>query len=131
MNKKEAKKIILVEDDPAILDIYSTMLKKDKFDVEIMTSGEDTIKYIKSVASGEKDMPDLVLLDLILPDINGIEVFKEIKNNEATKKITVFMLTNQQNSMVEWPDEQRPEQFLIKANTSPTQLIQIIEKELG
>lgn len=119
---------MLVEDDVAILDIYQIMMKKEGFEVEMFSSGEEAIKSIKSIVAGEKEKPDIILLDLILPDINGFEIFKEIKKNDLTKKIKVFILTNQQD--VQLTDGEKPDNFLIKANTTPTQLMEIIKKEI-
>lgn len=121
---------MLVEDDAAIVDIYQTMMKKDNFEVEVFSTGEEAIKAVKAMAAGEKDKPDIILLDLILPDINGTEVFREVKKDPATKDIKVFIMTNQQDSESQWPDEVKPDKFFIKANTTPTQLLEVIEKAI-
>jgi len=67
------------------------------------------------------------LLDLILPDINGVEVLYEIRKNDATKDIKVFVLTNQQESEMPHSDV-KPDKFIVKANTTPTQLLDIIKE---
>jgi DNA-binding response OmpR family regulator len=128
MNEK-IKKIILIEDDPAIADIYETIMKGSHFNVETINCGQDAIKRIKDLAE-EQEKPDIILLDLVLPDINGIDVFKEIKSNEKTKDIKVFIFTNQQDSQLEWPEGIKPDKFLIKADTTPSNLMEIIKQEL-
>ncbi|MDO8529893.1 MAG: response regulator [bacterium] len=125
------KKVILVEDDSAIIDIYQTMLKAAHFDVEVLSLGQDVIKRMKAVESKEEAKPDIILLDLILPDINGIEVLKVIKTNDATKDIKVFILTNQEESGIQPLGDIKPDKFLIKANITPTDLIGLIKKELS
>jgi len=127
---KKIKKIILVEDDEAIADIYGTMIRKANFDIEIINSGEEAIRIIKDISNGETPKPDLIILDLILPDINGIQVFSEIKKYKLTKNIKVFILTNQGSSELEWPDNKRPDQFLIKANISTAELLKLIKSSL-
>ncbi len=125
--KKNLKKVLLVEDDSAIVDIYQTMLKKNHFTVDAISSGQEAIKKIKRVVAGEETKPDIVLLDLILPDINGVEVLYEIRKNDATKDIKVFVLTNQQESEMPHSDV-KPDKFIVKANTTPTQLLDIIKE---
>lgn len=128
--KEKIKKIILVEDDPAITDIYEIMMKKAHFNVEIVRLGQEAIKKIKSIENGEEIKPDIILLDLILPDINGMEVLKEIRKNNTTKDITVFILTNQSYIESQQLDNIKPDKFIIKANITPTQLLELIKERL-
>ncbi|MBI3631462.1 MAG: response regulator [Candidatus Staskawiczbacteria bacterium] len=91
------KKIILIEDDSAIIDIYETLIKKAHFDVRTISLGQEAINMTKDIEDGTESKPDIILLDLILPDMNGLDVFKEIKKNKRTKDIKIFILTNQQS----------------------------------
>lgn len=124
------KKIILVEDDSAIVDIYQTVMKKEHWEVQIFKSGGEAIEKIKELQTGQKEKPDVILLDLILPDIDGSEVFKTIKENNITKDIKVFILTNKENIGLKNFGQLKPDEFLIKANITPTQLVEIIKKHL-
>ena len=119
-----------MEDDVAIIDIYETMIKKANFDVEVISLAQDVIKKMKDIVAKEAEKPDIVLLDLILPDMNGIEVLKEIRKNNATKDIKVFILTNQEDGQGEKEDGVRPDKFIIKANITPTQLVETIKEAL-
>src|SRR3989344_7278349 len=112
------KKVLLVEDDSAIIDIYTIMLNKAGFDVQNVTLGQDAIN---AVQNKDEAQPDVVLLDLILADMNGTDVLKAIRKDEATKHLKVFILTNQQ----ELPDmgDVKPDKFIIKANITPTKLV--------
>jgi len=121
------KKVFFIEDDPAIIDIYTTAFKSAKINLEVISSGQEAINRIKK---GEDGMPSLVLLDLILPDINGREVLKEIKSNNATKGITVFIMSNDTASDLKEAGAIKPDKFILKANTTPTQLIDLVKKEL-
>jgi len=124
------KKVFLIEDDLAIVDIYQTMIKKANFDVEVFNLGQETIKKIKEIETDHGAKPDIVLLDLILPDIDGIEVLKEIRKSNATKDVKVFILTNQENVEPQQLDGVKPDKFITKANITPTQLVELIKKEL-
>src|SRR3989344_8062583 len=120
------KKIFIIEDDSAIVDIYKVIFKKANFDVETMSSGQEAIDMIKKIIeTGKESKPDIVLLDLILPDMNGIEILKLIKNNDVTKDIKVFIMTNQEKTQLEQLNEIKPDKIIIKANTTPTQLLEI------
>ncbi len=128
---EKTKKILLVEDDSAIIDIYTMMMKKAGFDVETASLGQDVIKKIKSIEDGQEVKPDIILLDLILPDINGVEVLTQIRKSGAAKDIIVFILTNQENAEKQMPEGIKPDKIIIKASLTPTQLIDIIKGELG
>lgn len=125
------KKILLIEDDSAIADIYQTAFKKAHFEVQTLVSGQDAVKKMKNIESGNPDevKPDVVLLDLVLPDINGMEVLSEIRKNPKTKDITVFILSNQEIPEQNSPDAPKPDKFIIKANITPSQLVDLIEKQ--
>lgn len=128
----ENKKVFLVEDDSAIVDIYKMMIEKAGFDVEVFGLGQEVISAIKRINNdGQVKSPDIVLLDLILPDINGIEVLRELKTNETTKNTKVFILTNQDDVKFEESDAIKPDKIIIKANITPTQLVDTIKNELS
>ena len=125
-----AKKIYLIEDDPAIIDIYETMMKKAHFNVETFSLGQEVLKKVRNIEAGEEVRPDLILLDLILPDMNGLEILTQIRRTEATKDTRVFILSNQADANMELGGV-KPDKFIVKANVTPTQLLEIIQKELG
>lgn len=125
MNGKP-KKIILVEDDPVIADIYASVFKKAGLNVVIVGLGKDVLPTIKE----EKSKPDIILLDLILPDINGMEVLRDIRNDSGVQDIPVFVLTNQKEEQGEKSNNIQPDKFIIKANITPTQLLDLIKKQL-
>ncbi len=125
------KKIILVEDDAAIIDIYQTMMVKSHLDVQVLSMGADVMKAVKEIADGIAPKPALLLLDLILPDMNGSEILAEIRKNPATADMKVFILSNQENAEKQLPEGVKADKIIIKANTTPTDLLAIIKKELS
>lgn len=78
-------RILVIEDEYALADIISTKLKKEKYSVDISLDGEEGLDNALS------DIYDLIILDIMLPKINGIEILKEIKANKINAK--VIMLT--------------------------------------
>lgn len=84
-------KILLVEDDTSIAKLYKTELSLRGHEVSHVTDGKDLIPII------EKTAPDIILLDIQLPTIDGLSVLSQIKSNEKTKGIKVLMLSNYAN----------------------------------
>lgn len=86
MNKK--KVIMVVDDEPDIVKIVKISMNLANFDCIECYSGEECLEKLKSGA-----MPDLILLDIMMPGISGYEVCKNIKENKTWEKIKVVMLT--------------------------------------
>jgi two-component system alkaline phosphatase synthesis response regulator PhoP len=82
------KNILLVEDDPFIIDIYASKFKKEGFLVDVAKDGQMALEKIKN------HHPDLLVLDIILPKIDGWEVLKTLRKNESTKNIKVIVVSN-------------------------------------
>jgi CheY-like chemotaxis protein len=80
-------KIIVVDDDPGLILIVSNFLEKEGFEVVCFESGEECLEKL------EKNKPDLILMDIMMPGLDGWETTDEIKSNPATKDIPVVMLT--------------------------------------
>lgn len=125
------KKILLVEDDLATIDIYEISLKKAGFEVETIKWGAEATEKIKKISQNREIKPDLILLDLILPDINGIEVLREIRKHRETEKIPVFIMTNFSDQKMEKASmELAAEKYLMKTGCTPRELIAIIKNRL-
>lgn len=84
---KVKKKILIVEDDITLRDLYQTRLEIDGYNISVAGDGEE------GVMQSEKVMPDLILLDLMLPKLSGMEVLQKIKENPKTKGIPVIILS--------------------------------------
>jgi len=125
------RKILLIEDDPPTIEIYKEILKKAKFEVEVLEWGKDGLDALEAIKDGKKEKPDLVLLDLILPDINGIEILRKAKLDEKLKDIPVFVLTNYSDVKLEKESFQLGvERYIVKANYTPAQIVNAIKNRL-
>jgi len=82
------KKILIVEDDKSLRTLMEEVLKKEEFNV---LTEEDGMKGLKTA---REELPDLILLDLEMPGMKGLEVLKELRNYEKTRNIKVIILTN-------------------------------------
>jgi DNA-binding response OmpR family regulator len=79
--------ILVVEDDPDISALVSRYLHKAGYEVDVLASGRDAISALS------KRAPDLVVLDLMLPHVDGLEICRWIRSNEATASVPIIMLT--------------------------------------
>ena len=120
------KHILLVEDDRFLIDIYSTKLKQSGFSVEVVTTGEEVLKRI-----AEKK-PDLLVLDIVLPQLNGWQLLKKIKANPKLKDLKVVILSNLgQKEEVEKGMSLGASKYLIKAHYTPSEVVGEIKKLLS
>ncbi len=117
-------KVLVVEDDITLREMYVEILKTENFILETALDGEDALVKIKSF------MPDVILLDLFIPKINGMDLLKSIKANPVTKNIKVIVSTNVHVSQEELL-QNGAEYVLLKADYNPQQLIQKIREILG
>ena len=128
---KKKKTILLIEDDLLTIDIYETVLRKANFEVETIRWGEDALKKIKKIKQGKTKKPDLILLDLILPDISGIGILEEAKKYKGTKNIPVFVLTNYADpEMKKRGENLKSNGYFLKTDYTPKKLLGVIKKIL-
>ena len=105
------KKILFIEDEESLQKAMGSMLESKGFEIFKALNGEDGIKI------AEKVLPDLILLDLILPKKNGFEVLTGLKSGPITKDIPVIVLTNLEGSSdVERALTSGATTYLVKAN---------------
>lgn len=126
MPTKEKKiKIALVEDDPFLSSMYTTKFEIEGFKV---VTADDGIKGIDLI---KKEIPDLILLDILMPKKNGFDVLEAIKADETTKDIPVILLTNlNQVDEVERGRELGAVDYLIKAHFMPSEVVDKIKNIL-
>lgn len=119
------KKILFIEDEEALQKSLTKVLEIEGFNVISAYDGQSGIETV------EKEMPDLILLDLILPKIDGFEVLKRIKTTPATKEIPVIILTNlEQIQSVDKLIEYGPLNYLVKANYNLDEIVEKIKEVL-
>jgi DNA-binding response OmpR family regulator len=123
--KPEDIKILLIEDDPFLLSMYSTKFSMEKFQVISADDGEKGLKVSK-----ETD-PDIILLDILMPKMNGFEVLEELKKDKKTANIPVILLTNlNQKDEIERGMSMGADDYLIKAHFMPSEVVEKIKKVL-
>ena len=120
-----AKTILVIEDDKFLRELISRKLTGEGFDVLEAVDGEEGIKKIK------EGKPDLVLLDLILPGIDGFEVLTRVRDDPAVSSIPIIILSNLgQREEVEKGLKLGAIDYLIKAHFTPGEIIEKIKNVL-
>jgi DNA-binding response OmpR family regulator len=123
----EQKNILLVEDDVFVSDIYQTKLSHDGFTVIIARNGLEAIKKLETEV-----IPDLILLDIIMPYVDGIEVLKKIKSDDRLNKIPVILLTNlSEKEKIDEALEIGVDDYLIKSHFTPSEVMEKINALLN
>lgn len=116
-------KILLVDDDEAILTVFSTVLQKDNHMTVLANSGQAGLEKAKS------EKPELILLDQVLPDIQGNEVLKTLKQDLDTKDIPVAILSNfGQNELIQEAINSGAVDYILKYQIEPQDLVNKVKE---
>jgi len=119
------KTILIIEDEPALLTALSEKLSKEGFIAIGSRNGEGGLEK----ATAQK--PDIVLLDIVLPKMDGITVLKELRKNKLTENIPVIMLTNlSDGERIGEAIEQGSYEYLIKSDWKIEDVVEKIKKRL-
>jgi len=111
MSETESKKILIVEDDEFLRSLTVKRLEKENYNIEVAMDGKVALEVLTTYS------PDLILLDLLLPEIDGFEVLAKIQENPAWSKIPVVVFSNLgQREDIEKAKSLGASDFLIKAN---------------
>ena len=119
-------KIAIIEDDPVISQMYRMKFEADGFDVQLANNGKRGVALVAAFT------PDLILLDLSMPEMDGAEALAIIRKNESSKNIPVIILTNLGEE--ESPKEIRSlgiHSYIVKADLTPRQVVQRVKEALG
>lgn len=121
------KKVMIVEDDSFVMDIYQTKVSKEGYEVISATNGAEAVKKLEE----EGVRPDLILLDIVMPYMDGLAVLRKIRVNEELNKIPVILLTNlSQKEEIEEGLGLGARDYLIKSHFTPSEVMEKISKYL-
>lgn len=110
-------KILMIDDDQAVVTLFSTALKKHSYEIITASDGKSGIEKAKL------EKPDIILLDQVLPDIQGNEVLTTLKENEGTKEIPIAMLSNfGQTELVQKAINAGAADYILKYQIEPDEL---------
>ena len=120
------QKILIVEDDFFIRELYQRQLLKEGYLVEVAVDGAE------GLVKANDFRPHLILLDIMLPKLNGLDLLRTIKTKTETKDIPVILLTNLgQESVIKEGFTLGAEGYLIKSAYTPSQIIEEVKNFLA
>jgi DNA-binding response OmpR family regulator len=120
------KKMLIIEDDQIVGNIYRHKFQVEGYQVEVAADGE------AGVAAVNRFHPDVVILDLMLPKLNGVEVLKRLRSKPETQSLPVIVLSNAYlSSLVQEAWKAGANHCMIKANCTPKQLVEVVNKTLA
>jgi CheY-like chemotaxis protein len=124
-NKKKGAKVMVVEDDALLSQVLSKALTAEGFSVISVKDGLDAISL------GKKHIPDVILLDLILPSLDGFGVLENLKSDNTTKNIPVAVISNLDNvADIKSVKVLGAEEFFIKANTELEKIVKFVKSKI-
>lgn len=124
--EKPAARVLLVEDDTFLAGMYVTKLELEGFDVELATDGQTGWQM------AQKSVPNIILLDVLIPKMDGFQVLTNIRADDTTKHIPVILLTNlgQKDDVAKGLDL-GADDYLIKAHFMPSEVVDKIKQRLA
>lgn len=118
--------ILLIEDEQVLIDVLEKRLTKEGYEVKIAKDGERGLELIKS------NNPDLVLLDIVMPKMDGFEVLEELSKEPDLSKAPVIIISNSGEPVeLEKVKELGVEDWIIKTEFNPQDVVNKVEKQLN
>jgi two-component system response regulator CpxR len=122
-------KIMLVEDDAVLVEMYAAKFELEGHDTVIATNGEECLRLL------ETETHDIILLDILMPKINGFHVLKEIKKQPKLRQIPVILLTNLGEAEVDMNKELANAlgvyDYMIKSHHTPDEIVAKVNKAVN
>lgn len=119
-------KILIIDDEKPLLKLYSVLLAKENIDVGFVTEGNLAFARVKET------MPDLVLLNLMLPKKNGFDVLAELKANAETKSVPVVIFSNLSQEMdIAKAKDMGAVDYIVKPNVPLAEVVNMIKNYLS
>ena len=117
--------ILIIEDDPYVRRFYEHLFKLNKYQIDIATGGEEGLRKAKILK------PQVILLDIMMPKMNGLEVLRQLKEDPETAKAKVVMLTNvEDNSVTKRAETLGSSGYILKSQVADAELLVTIDSLL-
>lgn len=129
---KRPRVLLFVEDEPDIVELYRIAFEAENFVVESVLNGRSALEKLKQYSKEDVNRPTCMILDILLPDISGMAVLREIRKNKLFNNTPVIMFTNYSSDEVRKEVAKLPNtRYLLKMEYSPIQLVSAVKEMLG
>ena len=118
------QKVLLIEDDQLISRIYHRIFSLEGYEVAIAEKGEEGLIKAKSL------QPSIILMDMMMPDMDGISALKALKADSATQKIPVVIVSNASNEVLEQALAHGAVKYIVKSDKEPREVVEIVKNIL-
>ncbi len=122
-------KIMLVEDDAILVEMYQAKFELEGHEIVVASNGQESLNLLEGYS------PDIILLDILMPKLNGFHVLKEIKKQPKMRNIPVILLTNLGEAEVDMNQELARalgvDDYLIKSHHTPDEVVEKVMKALA
>jgi CheY-like chemotaxis protein len=127
MNGSIPYKILIVDDDKFLLNMYSIKFQKEKFAVTVASDGAEALKKLQ-----EGFVPDAVVLDIVMPVMDGLEFLEKMRGEDLAKDATLLILSNQgQSSDIDKAKRLGIDGYIVKATTIPSEVVTEVQRMLA
>lgn len=121
-----AKKILIVEDEELLYNLLQRKLSQEGYEVSIAKDGVEGMKMVREIK------PDLLLLDIVMPNKNGFEVMDDMQSDEELRNIPIIVISNSgQPVEIDKAKESGAKDWLIKTEFDPQEVIKKVKKQIG
>jgi len=124
MTEEKKEKVLIVDDDKFLLSMYAVKFKNHDFEVETALSGAEALSKLQNDKA-----PDIIILDLIMPGMDGYEFMAKVREQKLAPKATIVVLTNQgQPEDIEKAKKYNVQGYIVKASTIPSEVLEEVMK---
>jgi CheY-like chemotaxis protein len=121
-----AKKILIVEDEEILLELLEKRLTQEGYQIAIAKDGLEGLERIK------EDIPDLILLDIVMPRMGGFEMMKELQKDEKFSQIPIIIISNSgQPVEIDLAQKLGARDWLVKTDFEPQEVIEKVVNQIG
>ncbi|ODC00882.1 two-component system response regulator [Candidatus Thiodiazotropha endoloripes] len=113
--------MLVVDDSPTEVVVFKKILTKQGYQILVASDGQEGVEMAK------KELPDLILMDVVMPVLNGFQATRQLKNDDSTANIPVIMVTTKdQQTDINWGMRQGADEYMVKP-VSPAELLNKIK----
>ena len=127
MTNEKKPRVLLVDDDSFLLNLYSLKFRKSGFEADVAVGGAEALALLRGGVR-----PDVIMVDMVMPTMDGLELLAQIKKENLAPDARFIVLSNQGNpSDIERAKKLNVAGYIVKASSVPTEVVEEVEKIIG